>query len=70
VLCDTPSIRDVIAFPKNGSGVDPVFRSPNSIPEGQLEEYGLVYNQPTLSTPSQRSKIDGAGNADSAAGTI
>ncbi|SNX88094.1 related to aspartate--tRNA ligase, mitochondrial [Melanopsichium pennsylvanicum] len=28
ILCDTESIRDVIAFPKQGSGVDPLFGSP------------------------------------------
>ncbi|CBQ71597.1 related to aspartate--tRNA ligase, mitochondrial [Sporisorium reilianum SRZ2] len=28
ILCNTHSIRDVIAFPKQGSGVDPLFGSP------------------------------------------
>lgn len=28
ILCNTESIRDVIAFPKQGSGVDPLFGSP------------------------------------------
>lgn len=28
ILCRTESIRDVIAFPKQGSGIDPLFRSP------------------------------------------
>lgn len=42
ILCETCSIKDVIAFPKMNSGVDPVFRSPNTLPDGQLDEYGLV----------------------------
>ncbi|KAL7409004.1 tRNA synthetases class II-domain-containing protein [Mrakia frigida] len=41
ILCDTPNIRDVIAFPKSSYSLDPVFRSPNSIPEDTLGEYGL-----------------------------
>jgi aspartyl-tRNA synthetase len=41
ILCDAPTIRDVIAFPKNPSGVDHVFRSPNSVPPESLADYGL-----------------------------
>lgn len=33
ILLGTPSIRDVIAFPKNGAGRDEVFKSPNSLGE-------------------------------------
>ena len=33
ILCDTASIRDVIAFPKNASGADPLFASPATIEE-------------------------------------
>jgi hypothetical protein len=41
ILCDTPNIRDVIAFPKSTYGLDPVFKSPNTVPEEVLSEYGL-----------------------------
>ncbi|WFD41511.1 aspartate--tRNA ligase [Malassezia psittaci] len=33
IMCDTASIRDVIAFPKNASGADPLFASPAVIEE-------------------------------------
>lgn len=36
------SIRDVIAFPKNQSGVDPVVESPSSIKESTLNEYFIT----------------------------
>jgi aspartyl-tRNA synthetase len=41
ILCETKSIRDVIAFPKTGSGFDPVFKSPSRSSEGVLKGYGL-----------------------------
>lgn len=42
ILCETKSIRDVIAFPKTGSGYDPVFKSPSKSSEEVLREYGLT----------------------------
>lgn len=39
MLVGSSSIRDVIAFPKNQSGVDPVVESPTSIEEERLREY-------------------------------
>jgi hypothetical protein len=41
ILCDAKSIRDVIAFPKTGTGVDPVFRSPSTSEPEALREYAL-----------------------------
>jgi aspartyl-tRNA synthetase len=41
IICGTPSIRDVIAFPKAGGGKDLVVNSPSEITTAQLAEYGL-----------------------------
>ena len=41
ILCGSKSIRDVIAFPKTGSGYDPVFKSPSQSSEAVLRGYGL-----------------------------
>ena len=40
-LLDTKSIRDVVAFPKNGSGIDLMMESPSGIDDGQLDELHL-----------------------------
>lgn len=37
-LLNTESIRDIVAFPKNGSGIDLMMSSPSSVDEKQLEE--------------------------------
>ncbi|RXK37660.1 aspartate-tRNA ligase [Tremella mesenterica] len=42
ILAGTNSIRDVIAFPKTGTGQDPVFKSPSTSTEEVLKEYGLI----------------------------
>ncbi|KAK0490758.1 tRNA synthetases class II-domain-containing protein [Armillaria novae-zelandiae] len=42
ILCDSASIRDVIAFPKTSSGTDMLFESPAPIPESTLRQYGLA----------------------------
>ena len=41
VLENTDNIRDIVAFPKNGSGVDLMMDSPSSVDELQLEEAHL-----------------------------
>lgn len=41
ILCNEPSIRDVIAFPKTAGGVDLFFKSPTPIPTSTLDLYGL-----------------------------
>ncbi len=41
ILCGTNSIRDVIAFPKTGGGLDPLFKSPSNVPDGVLAQYGI-----------------------------
>ncbi|EIW82250.1 hypothetical protein CONPUDRAFT_136775 [Coniophora puteana RWD-64-598 SS2] len=41
ILCKTPSIRDVIAFPKSGAGTDLLFKSPAAITPSILRQYGI-----------------------------
>ncbi|KAI6035436.1 tRNA synthetases class II-domain-containing protein [Pisolithus orientalis] len=41
ILCKTPSIRDVIAFPKTGAGTDPLFKSPAVVVSDILRQYGI-----------------------------
>ncbi|KAK4683653.1 aspartyl-tRNA synthetase, partial [Tremellales sp. Uapishka_1] len=41
ILCGVKSIREVIAFPKTGTGVDPVFKSPSKSNDEVLRDYGL-----------------------------
>ncbi len=40
-LMSESNIREVIAFPKNGSGVDVMMNSPSRVDEAQLKELGL-----------------------------
>jgi aspartyl-tRNA synthetase len=41
VLAREPNLRDVIAFPKNQAGVDPMSGAPSEIEEEQLRELGI-----------------------------
>ncbi|KAF9263633.1 hypothetical protein L218DRAFT_927414 [Marasmius fiardii PR-910] len=41
ILCETASIRDVIAFPKTSVGTDLLFRSPAVVAADVLEQYGI-----------------------------
>ena len=38
ILNDTKNIRDIVAFPKNGSGIDLMMSSPSSVDEYQLKD--------------------------------
>ena len=42
VLAGEPNLRDVIAFPKNQAGLDPMSGAPSEITPAQLDELGLV----------------------------
>ncbi len=48
VVADEPNLRDVIAFPKNQAGLDPMSGAPSEISQDQLEELGIriVETQP------------------------
>jgi aspartyl-tRNA synthetase len=41
-LMGEDNIREVVAFPKNGSGMDAMMNSPSSVDEGQLRELSIV----------------------------
>ncbi len=41
VLAGEPNLRDVIAFPKNQAGLDPMSGAPSGVTAAQLEELGL-----------------------------
>lgn len=42
VLEDQENIRDIVAFPKNGSGVDLMMNSPSTVDQSQLDESHLA----------------------------
>jgi aspartyl-tRNA synthetase len=42
ILCDSESIRDFIAFPKNNSGRDTMLDAPSTISQTQLTELGVT----------------------------
>ena len=46
VLMDEPNIREVIAFPKNGSGIDVMMNSPSFIDQSQLDELNISISDP------------------------
>ena len=47
ILCGSPSIRDVIAFPKTQSGTDLLFDAPAPVSQSQLDELSLrIVEQP------------------------
>jgi aspartyl-tRNA synthetase len=46
ILTGGDSIRDVIAFPKTLSGIDPLFGAPGPVERSQLDELHLTVNLP------------------------
>jgi aspartyl-tRNA synthetase len=42
VLAGEPNLRDVIAFPKNQAGLDPMSGAPSSVTDAQLAELGIA----------------------------
>ena len=40
-LMDEKNVREVVAFPKNGSGIDVMMNSPSTVDQVQLKELGL-----------------------------
>ena len=44
VLTNETNIREVVAFPKNGSGVDVMMSSPSSVDDTQLKELSLKFD--------------------------
>ena len=47
LLAGEENIREVIAFPKTQSGVDPLTNAPTPIDEPHLQELGLKIVKPT-----------------------
>lgn len=45
ILCDTRSIRDVIAFPKSTSGNELMTGSPSTVSNSELAEFGISINK-------------------------
>jgi aspartyl-tRNA synthetase len=41
VLAKEPNLRDVIAFPKNQAGIDPMSGAPTEVEPAQLNELGI-----------------------------
>ena len=46
VLENTENIRDIVAFPKNGSGVDLMMNSPSTVDDYQISDCHLAIVEP------------------------
>ncbi len=53
VMLGYDNIRDVIAFPKNSSGIDPMMDSPSEPMDGAFEELGLTFTPPAPEAPEE-----------------
>jgi aspartyl-tRNA synthetase len=53
ILCGTPSIRDVIAFPKTAKGVDLMTDSPTTVSPRQLRDLYIEVKAQKKETPNQ-----------------
>ena len=42
IVCQTDSIRDVIAFPKSHDGKDPMSKAPAAVPQSDLDSYHIA----------------------------
>jgi aspartyl-tRNA synthetase len=51
VLAGEPNLRDVIAFPKNQAGVDPMSGAPSEVSDEQLDELGIRIAAPEPARP-------------------
>ena len=45
ILMDEENIREVVAFPKNGSGIDVMMSSPSMVDENQLKELKIEFSE-------------------------
>jgi aspartyl-tRNA synthetase len=48
VLAGEPNLRDVIAFPKNQAGLDPMSGAPSEVTPEQLDELGIAIVRPEV----------------------
>ncbi|KAI5800770.1 tRNA synthetases class II-domain-containing protein [Pyronema domesticum] len=58
MMSDTESIREVIAFPKNSNGVDPLVDSPGKVGEEELAVYGLQLQQQKKERKKKEEKFE------------
>ncbi|AUH69118.1 MULTISPECIES: aspartate--tRNA ligase [Gordonia] len=63
LLAGEPSIREVIAFPKSGGGIDPLTDAPAPITPEQRKETGIDAKPQKPENNSDKKKVDEAGAA-------